>query len=285
MMKKLTIRPLGNPLALKPTYIKPNSRPAFRGSDIQWEDLGLIQTRKDSPVSDEFMCKLHEGIDSFPKMIPDSLQANGWKIKIAKWLTDAAPFLKGVHPRGGDSWTTADNRTGVSIKPNIFMAEQRWEDRPKGVSKFATSKLFPATVPVEPQVITEAGRLAKNIAPDRTARHEIGHAVDALLQYPSRSEAFRQAYIKDFNRLSDKEKQSLCYFIQADEQGKPSFAGKSEAFAEAVANLYGGGCNQNDDFREHFPNLLTYVKSTIQKWEDRKGRLPSAWDNGPPAKS
>jgi hypothetical protein len=242
----------------------------------------MVET-PDSRVSESFVEQVKRGWQSLPELIRQSLIRAGWKIKVGKFLTELASKLKGVTPRGGDPGTTADNRGGVCIAPEILLAEYQWLVPYNPASKNAKSKSFPRAERVSPPVKSPFGVLARSCAADRTVRHEIGHALDHFLNRPSTSRDFSLAYEKDFQAMDEERKAELNYYIQSDAEGRPSLGGMSEAFAEAFATLYGGGCSQTDHFQENFPHIVAFVQAESEALVSRKGKPPSAWSKGPPA--
>jgi hypothetical protein len=277
------------PVPLSPVKPRLKESPAFTvepGKDDVSVSLPstsdwLVQTA-DSPVSAGFVAQVKQGWQSIPERVQSALVRHGWTVKVGQFMTKIDARLKHAFPRGGDPGTTADHRGGMCIPRHIFLTEYQWLQRHQGPSKFAKSKTFPCITLVQPPVESSQGILACSTARDRTMRHEAGHAVDHLLRNPSVSTAFHQEYMKDFAKMDAERTEELYYYIQPDADGQPSRAGKSEAFADAFASLYGGGCNQTAHFQENFPHVVDFVKHEMDAFEDRQGELPSAWSKGPP---
>lgn len=140
-------------------------------------------------------------------------------------VPDAVPSLAGVQPRG---W--APGRT--------------WNDVP--------GAYMPSTKEVI--VATRAGGASGREVPPlghghgsvSLVAHEVGHAVDAARNYPSKNNAeFQAAYQRDLGGG-----QLLPYYTQAGE------AGASEAYAESLA-IYMSG-DPNGDGARRFPALMGY---------------------------
>ncbi|MCE3234891.1 MAG: hypothetical protein K0Q50_1071 [Vampirovibrio sp.] len=254
-----------------------------RFGDGNSDTLSLrVKATPDSEVSNTFLTKINEGLKSVPEVVLKSLNAANWNVQVSKFLTDALPDMKGMRPRGGDEWITAEHRSGVTIAPIIYLSEYQWCMPPKEPSKLTNSKLFPALRKVKPPVESPFGYLCRKVAPDRTLRHELGHALEILLRRIADTPEFIEAYERDLETMSPQERQEVYYFLQPDANGKPTQGGRREAIAEAFASLWGGGCNDTRHFTGMFPNVMEFAKAQVEQLEQRNGRLPSAWDKGPP---
>ena len=85
--------------------------------------------------------------------------------------------------------------------------------------------------------------------------HELGHAFDQLLKYPSRRVEFQALYEKEAPQIPTQYVKVLSYFLQ------PGQAGPRECFASLFACKYYSG---NDDrltaLRTSFPQTFQYVQ-------------------------
>lgn len=223
----------------------------------------LLENSADAPASDEFEARADAAIRSLPGFVREAFQNNGYKVVIGKFLTDAFPHLKGVVPRGWDPWTTWDNSDAVCATPQIGLAEYSWASTVAKPSRFNRMKLLHRSELVQPQVTKPNNVLVKNKNTEFVFRHEAGHMVDDLMEGVTDTRAFEKAYQADVKKLSAREKEELYYYLQPDDHGKPTDAGRSEAFAEAFASLYGGGCNELPHFRKHFRSLIRFTERTM----------------------
>lgn len=137
-------------------------------------------------------------------------------------VTDYAPELSGVRPRGWPPGATWDTVPGAYMPDkNAVVIATTGHGTPQGAHVPATGE----------------GHGSANLV-----IHEAAHAIDAATG-ASGSTAFNEARNKDIDGLTDYEKQ-------------PGAAGQSETFAESAARYYGGGnaCNTpniNDYWRRH----------------------------------
>lgn len=267
---------------LKPA-LAPTLPPASLSASAASDTVRLrIKATPDSDVSEGFLQKVMDGMASMPAMVITALNSGGWNVQVSKFLTDALPHMKGVTPRGSDRGTTAEHRSGVTLRPTIYLSEYQWCPPPKKESKFVHSRLFPSLRRVMPPVESPFGILHQKVTADRTLRHEAGHALDQVLNRLSDSPAFMRAYERDLAMLSPEGKQEVYYFIQPDAKGQPTLGGRHEALAEAFATLWGGGCNEAEHFQTMFPGVMQFAREQVEQLEKRKGRPPSVWDKGPP---
>lgn len=208
-------------------------------------------------ISNEFVHEVKLAVASIDKAVRDKL---GVRVRAVKSVKDAYPELEGVKPRGwfSGTWEQADGLYDPE-KSQVVVAETSTRD---GVTERATRV-------------------------SGVTRHEYGHAVDEELGKLfkmgkiSNSGAFDIAHEQDVNFLLkhsgstishngysfQNEAARLSYFIQPTE-GKRSSAGRSEAFAEAFAALYGGGCStDNEEFAKFFPRTIRHVADKIKEME------------------
>ncbi len=86
--------------------------------------------------------------------------------------------------------------------------------------------------------------------------HELGHAFDQLLNYPSRGAQFHALYNKEAPLIASQSKQRLSYFLQTGE------AGPRECFASLFCcKYYSGDDKRETALRTSFPESFAYVKS------------------------
>lgn len=108
-------------------------------------------------------------------------------------------------------------------------------------------------------VVTEYRFNKKNVLvrgdrPRGVLHHELGHAVDRVLNRFSHSKEFLQAYYADvgrmeFERMTGRTRKRLSYLLQGYSvaSGKCcSIAGREETFAEVFASLCGRAANERD---------------------------------------
>lgn len=235
----------------------------------------ILRNSEQSPASPEFIQRINQAIHSLPLFLRTKLEESGKEVHVGKFLTDIEPDLKGKVPRGWDNWTTWDNSEAVNWgkKGRVSLAEFCWVSIKKQPSKFPSNPHVIRRIQyVDPPVFKPKNRLAKAIAVDRVFRHEIGHTFDDLLApagYHSVSEtkAFRKAYQQDFARLTEEEKEIWHYYVQLDETGEASKGGYREAFAEALASVYGGGCVEVSAFKHYFQHTVAYVEAQLKVLE------------------
>ena len=237
----------------------------------------LIQNSPLGLASPEFEAKADKAIKSLPAFVQKGFERGGVHVVIAKFLTDAFPQLKGVVPRGWDPWMTWDNSDALASNPEIGMAEFSWASTvPRDGSSFAKMKLLPRSQYVTPAVTKPNNMLVKNTATEFVLRHEAGHVVDDLLADASDSSPFAMAYLRDLVKMTPADKAECYYYIQPDAAGSPTSGGRSEAFAEAFAQLYGGGCNEKSSFQKHFKNLLGFTEQAMKGWEKTLAATPGS---------
>ena len=268
-----------------------NTSPTFGARRSEPPISPLLQNTPESPASDEFVQEVNRAIHTLPDFLQTAWQeAEGGAVRVGKFLTDIFPALKDVTPRGWDEWTTWDNSDAIGGL-ETGMAEYTWAltERPPSVFDAGRACQVARVRFVEPPVFKPGNRLCKSTAPAPLFRHEAGHTFDDIMgealrnqqffrrrlkktQYISETKSFHKAYQKDFRRLSQKEKEVSYYFIQPDSKGQPTAAGHSEAFAESLANLYGGGCWKQRAFKKRFKHTIAFVRQSVGQFE-RQRRL------------
>lgn len=175
----------------------------------------------------------------------DVLKQAGWQVRLARFVVDADPSLRGNQPRGWPAGMTWEHTDGVHLANRrlLVFAEQRLDKR---------------------------GQVVTNSRVEGVMRHEIGHAVDVAFGgqrgYASSRPEFVTAYARDVANLRADDHRALAYYLQ------DHTAGRQEAFAEAFAMLLGGGSDptQAERFERAFPNVLSLVRRFIEKHSPEK---------------
>lgn len=181
-----------------------------RGTDTNEADIAAVRTEVAKLPLDQLR----------------DLQRAGIKVVACRdSVVDAEPSLRGVQPRG---W--APGRTWNDV-PGAYMPSQK-------------------EVVVATRAAPGGGRevppLGHNHGSVSLVAHEVGHAVDAARNYPSKNnDEFQAAYQRDLGGG-----QLLPYYTQAGE------AGASEAYAESLAIYLSG--DPNGDGARRFPALMGY---------------------------
>lgn len=162
-------------------------------------------------------------LEKLPAAALLTMARNGTKVVACRDnVTDYAPELSGVRPRGWPPGATWDTVPGAYMPDkNAVVIATTGHGTPQGAHVPATGE----------------GHGSANLV-----IHEAAHAIDSATG-ASGSTAFNDARNKDIGGLTDYEKQ-------------PGTAGQSETFAESAARYYGGGnaCNTpniNDYWRRH----------------------------------
>lgn len=195
-----------------------------------------------SPVSRDFKQRVVTASWTVPTHVWQGLRKAGWRVRLAEFVVDAAPALRGVQPRGWPAGMTWEHTDGVHVPRQrmLVFAEKRQ---------------------------TRAGTIVDNQRLDGVLRHETGHAFDMVAgsgkAFRSSSREFMSAYFKDVNRIRRDDRKTLAYYLQ------PRGSGRQETFAEAFAILLGGGSDakQRKAFVRCFPNVLRYVRAAITDYE------------------
>ncbi len=225
----------------------------------------LLSNAAGAPASAAFEATADKAIKSLPDFVQKAFEGKGYRVVIGKFLTDAFPPLKGQVPRGWDPWTTWDNSDAVCASPEVGLAEYSWSSTVQKPSKFTKMHLLPRALRVMPEVSKPNNVLVKNMNTEFVFRHEAGHLTDEMLNNLSATDSFEKAYAKDVATMGTSRRDEYYYYIQPDDQGKPTNAGRSEAFAEAFAALYGGGCNDLAHFKKGFKNLMKYTEDAMKQ--------------------
>jgi hypothetical protein len=204
----------------------------------------LIRQTPGSTVSEAFVAEVDAALKRLPERIHDSLHRDGYKVVIARYLTDAFPQLRGVKPRGwpeGSTWDNCDALFEPGSK-TVGIAEYYYAD-------------------------TEHRRSIRNFRVPGVTNHEVGHAVDDHQGYLSARTSFQRQHRQDVSRMDPVVKERLYYYIQADSRGEPSEGGRQEACAEVVGALHGGGCQPQGDIEQHFSRTKDVVTEALKNYQ------------------
>jgi hypothetical protein len=188
-------------------------------------------------VSPQFAQKIKDEISQIPSADRKLVAEKGYKFTVADTLIHADPLLEGTTPHGAPPGATWDNTDGVTDNATrtINVSEKlngRQSDR------------FPRTL------YHEFGHSFDNASGATGAKDESGTFTN--------SKEFKDAYMKDFAKLSNEDKSKLAYDTQIDKNtGQPTYAGMREAFADTYAALRGADA---DSFLERFPNVAELIK-------------------------
>jgi hypothetical protein len=203
----------------------------------------LIDTPPNSEPSRHFVNQVKLAISTLPVFLRQLLLEAGYRVPACHDLIEYWPELKGIRPRGwriGGTWNHSPAIHSQGPPAKIVMAEWR-ED------------------PSDPEMLLSS----KNI--HGVFRHEAGHALDVILKMISETKAFSRAYMRDYRKLSWADRERFHYFIQKKWLFFPTKPGKSEAFADAFATLYGGGCEKSRDMKQYFSHTVAFVRQAIQQ--------------------
>jgi hypothetical protein len=187
-------------------------------------------------ISSGFASDVVKAVGDLPPQVLKLLADNNVRISVAEKVADIDPSLVGQTPRGWKSgkWENANGYYDPNTK-QVVITEK---NIPEGKSK-----------------LVQSGRV------EGTARHEIGHAVDDMLNRYSQTADFQKAYQEDLSHIPQNLQTRLDYYIQS---GKPT-AGASEAFADIFAALHGGASNASDTslVLKYFPNTAKEVQKAV----------------------
>jgi len=204
-----------------------------KGQEVR--QVAYADLREVSPVSSNFLDRATGAARTIPQGVWSRLDQGGWKVRLAEFVVDADPTLRGIQPRGWPDGTTWEHTDAVHIpaKRLLVFAEKR---RNREGAIVASSRV------------------------ENVLRHEVGHAFDRALgkknDYYSSDSAFISSYFRDLSRMNTNDRQELHYYLQRGP------AGRQEAFAEAFAIHLGGGSDARREkaFRRAFPLVLDHVR-------------------------
>jgi len=199
-------------------------------------------TASSAGVSADFRSQYEQAAATIPQPIWKSLHAAGWRVRLAHVVSDAAPELRNVRPRGwpaGRSWDSVEA---------VHLPRAR-------------------TLIIAEMLHTADGDWKMNARVAGVLRHEVGHAFDMLVgseqQFLSAGNDFRDAYAHDIEGMNRTTRAALQYFLQN------GAAGRQEAFAEAFAIELGGGSDNrhSEEFRRAFPQVMRIGQEAIEKFK------------------
>ena len=204
-------------------------------------------------VAGDFRLAVDAGLASLPDKVRQTVGDAGYAVIAGRTLTDIAPRLATAPPpRGYPAWATWAHVDGVRLG----------EERAIAVAESAL--LQNGSV-----VLTEAARVGAIL------RHEHAHVLD-IATGASASPSFVAAYAADAaalaellaaGRLNAGSAADIHYLLQAGQ------AGRQEAFADLVADLYGGGTAPWLDLTQAMPRTRETVRAIIDAFL-REGKLP-----------
>jgi hypothetical protein len=195
-------------------------------------------------LSSTFRERISAAVASVPPRIWQRLGERGYRFQAARLVTDAAPRLRYDQPRGWPAGLTWENTDAVHVP--------QW--RVLVVSELRRNK---------------QGTLVPAVRVERVVRHEVGHAFDAILggqlDFYSSSPEFTVAFERDLRQIAAADRERLAYYLQTADN-----AGRQEAFAEAFAEILGGGSSPEraELFRQAFPNVFAQVEQSLAAWRD-----------------
>ncbi len=187
--------------------------------------------------------RVQEQVDKIPEPVRKLLNDHGVKIIAADKVVDARPDLANTQPRGYPAGTTYENTSAISdySKKQIIIGDE-YKDK---------------------------GQWYHDNRVESVTRHEVGHAVDAILgqgQFGwgspiSESVDFQKAYDADVAKIPIADRDKLEYLLQ------PGDGGKSETFAEVYANIQGGAATADPVARaligKYFTDTEKFVRDKL----------------------
>lgn len=202
-------RPRPRPAA--PAAVAPTPTPA--SAPIPEPIVLPVEIRGD--VSPDLANRARAYVDSLSDRVKQTLVSRGAKIAVGRRFGDVLPDLADVHPRGWPEGLTWSHVDGGYVEPYrlALACEEVKDDR--------------------------SGEFVRSTRTIGVLSHETGHAYDHALDRFSGSSEFRQAYTRDVESLSERDKRFVTYYLQ------PGQAGPEEVFAELFGRLTGNGADPN----------------------------------------
>jgi tetratricopeptide (TPR) repeat protein len=198
--------------------------------------IEIIQPKEGHPpVSDQMIATVKATLDRLPKSILKILDDGGARIFLGPNIIDKWPNALN-DPKPGMPGQTLAEEPGRTYGHDIYIYERS----------------------VATQGSRELGEARSMTELQANLLHEIGHAVDDCLKVYSKSKDLQTQYKLDCSVMSDEEKESMSYYMQAGD------AGAAEACAESVAILLGGQHKDNDRFNRDFPRTESWVKTMLK---------------------
>jgi hypothetical protein len=195
----------------------------------------VLTTRGGVSKSDE--AAVRGAIGQLPRPVLLALRKGGIKFALAQKFSDWDPALSTQQPPGwspGSTWENTDG--GYFWNRRIVLICKTRQDQATGV-------------------FVPAGRMVRLI------RHEVGHGFDDAIGGSIHGD-FQAAYNADKARLPASRQSDLTYYLQ------PGKNGPREVFAEAFAQLQGGGTSPHPIAR-----LFPHCTALVRTWS-QKGKIP-----------
>jgi hypothetical protein len=130
-----------------------------------------------------------------------------------------------------------------------------------GTSKSCPGLFDDHTVVIAQATVEEGSNEVKRPIPadqiEGTFLHEVGHALDACLDWYSTSNEFRHNYYLDIAHVPDDVAPKISYYLQK------SHAGQIESCAELTSLLLGNERRHAAELRQYFPLTLAYIKKKL----------------------
>lgn len=193
--------------------------------------------------------RVQDQLDNMPEPVRKLLNDNGYKIIAADKVVDARPDLQNKAPRGYPPGATYENTSAIqdSNRKEIIIGDQ--------YKSSANGQWY------------HDDRVESN------TRHEVGHAVDAILGSKqalfgwgsplSESVDFEKAYDADVAKIPLADQAKLQYLLQPGNTN----GGKSETFAEVYAHIQGGASTADPVARaligKYFTNTEKYIRDKL----------------------
>lgn len=203
---------------------------------VQAEIHSLPILYNPNTVSQSFINAVFQTVSAIPESLLNILANKGFVLILSGSMSEVHPDLQFKKPRGHSQHSKYDHINGLCCpdERHIHITEH-----------------------------TKRGR-ARDTA--ETLRHEFGHALDAsagaAIGFGNRDVSltfdFNQVFLQDVSQIPLSKQEDLEYYIQ-----KKSPAGRSEAFAEGVASLIGGGCRESQYFQRYFPETVSWIENHI----------------------
>jgi hypothetical protein len=195
----------------------------------------------DGEVSKPFIQEIERDVRKLPQQALTALAKAGYKIQLARTVTDAVPAARNQQVRGYEPHSTWNSVYGMFNRTTrkVVMAEFAEHGENGGGGDFT--------------------RLEDRQRRQGILRHEFGHAVDNYLGNFSHTAKFRNAYEKELAAIGKGDREWLYYYLQ------PGDAGPEETFAELFASLDQTACDKrSDDMLHHyFPELTRLIRSQL----------------------
>ncbi len=190
-----------------------------------------------SNISPTFLDSIKDALLSIPTEFLSLLAKRGSKICLAPFVTDADPGLAGTHLMGFDDDATFENVTGVFTKGKWVEVSEY---------KFWREKVLP------------------NPDCKHAVWHEVGHATDRYLGYPSHSFEFVEAYENDRKEMPAAKREALAYYMQEGDRGI------KEVFAEMFAYKCSESHSKTRTERaQAFPRCYALVERIYKPYETK----------------